>query len=122
VAQQCPLLAQIRTSFGHTAVRWCGAPNIASGQYHVEWTIDEAIAWGHNARPASETSPALEQGGHCVIVRGRFTLTADDAAVLDLDGDPILLDVIGPVPAAADGSWVNLYLRRENVALHPYEL
>lgn len=104
-----PLLAQIRTSFGHTAVRWCGEPNITSGQYHVEWTIDEEIAWGHNARPTSETSPALEHGGHCVIVRGRLTLTTDGAAVLDLDGGQILLDVVGHIPAVADGSWVNLY-------------
>ena len=117
-----PLLAQIRTSFGHTAVRWCGAPNITSGQYHVEWTIDEEIAWGLNSRPASETSPALEQGGHCVIVRGRLTLTTDGAAVLDLDGDQILLDVVGHIPAAADGSWMNFYLHREDIALYPYQL
>jgi hypothetical protein len=32
---------------GHAAVRWCGAPDIPSGQYHVEWTIDEEIVWGH---------------------------------------------------------------------------
>ncbi|MFI7548054.1 hypothetical protein, partial [Actinoplanes sp. NPDC049599] len=58
-----PLLVQVRTSFGHTAVRWCGAPDIPSGRYHVEWTIDEEIVWGQNARPADEASSGLEQGG-----------------------------------------------------------
>lgn len=117
-----PLLVQIRTSFGHTAVRWCGVPDIPSGQYPVEWTIDEKIVWGQNARPADETSSGLEQGGHCVIVRGRLKLTIDGAAILELGGDQILLDVVGPIPTATDGSWVNLYLQRENIALYPYEL
>ncbi|MEV6600901.1 hypothetical protein AB0M36_29250 [Actinoplanes sp. NPDC051346] len=117
-----PLLAQIRTPFGHTAVRWCGAPDIPSGQYPVEWTIDEEIVWGQNARPAGEASPTLQQEGHRVIVRGRLKLTIDGAAILDLGGDQILLDVVGSIPTATDGSWVNLYLQREKVALHPYEL
>jgi hypothetical protein len=117
-----PVLAQIRTPLGHTAVRWCGDPDIPSGQYHVEWTIDEEIVWGQNARPADEASSALQQGGHCVIVRGQLKLTVDGAAVLDLGGDQILLDVAGPLPPATDGSWVNLYIQREKIALYPYEL
>ncbi|GAA4578407.1 hypothetical protein GCM10023176_54230 [Micromonospora coerulea] len=40
----CPVLAQVRTSIGHTAVRWCGEPDAPAGQYHVEWEIDEEIS------------------------------------------------------------------------------
>ena len=117
-----PLLAQIRTAFGHAAVRWYGAPDIVPGQYHVEWAIDEDIVWGHNARPAKQASSGLETGGHCVIVRGRLTLTADGAAVLELGGDQILLETVGPFPSTTDGTWVNLYLQRDNISLYPYEL
>jgi hypothetical protein len=88
----------------------------------VEWTIDEPVVWGRNMRPADETAPAVEQGGHCVIVRGRLDVTADAAAVLDLAGDQILLDTAGPIPSEAAGAWVNLYLQRENVAFYPYDL
>jgi hypothetical protein len=65
---------------------------------------------GGNARAADETTPAVEQGGHCVIVRGRLELTDDGLAVL------------GQIPAETAGTWVNLYIRRENIALHSYEL
>jgi hypothetical protein len=34
------VLAQVQTPFGRTAVRWCGEPEAAAGQYHVEWTRD----------------------------------------------------------------------------------
>jgi hypothetical protein len=93
-----PPLVQIRTPIGHTAVRWCGAPDIPSGHYHVEWTIEEQV------------------------VRGRLKLTIDGAAVLELGGDQVLLDVAGSILTAADGCWVNLYLQRENIALYPYKL
>jgi hypothetical protein len=54
-----PVVAQIQTPVGRTAVRWCGEPDAAAGQYHVEWTIDEEICWGRNAKPATEATAAL---------------------------------------------------------------
>ena len=117
-----PVLAQIQTPIGRTAVRWCGEPDATAGQYHVEWTIDEKISWGRNAKPAAEAAAALRPGGHCVIVRGRLDLTSDGAAVLDLGGTPVLLDLTDPIPAEVAGTWIELYLERENIALYPYEL
>lgn len=113
------LLARIRTAFGHAAFRWCGAPDVPPGPYHVEWTIDEETVWGQNAGPAGQASSAFHQEDHGVTVQGRLELTVDGAAVLDMGGHLILLDVAGRIPATTHGSWVNLYLRPESIALYP---
>ena len=117
-----PLLAQIRTPFGRTAVRWCGDRNAACGPYHVEWTVDEDIIWGRNAKPATESTPGVRPGGHCVILRGRLELTVDGAAVFDLGGSLILFDLADRLPRGIDGTWVDLYLEREKISLYPFDL
>ncbi|MDX2835391.1 hypothetical protein [Streptomyces scabiei] len=117
-----PLLAQVRTGFGHTGVRWCGDRAAEPGAYHVEWSIDEDIVWGRNAKPAAGVGPGLRTGGHCVVLRGRLILKEDGAALLDLDGSTVLLDLVEPLPDGVAGSWVELFIDRNNVALHPYEL
>lgn len=53
-----PWLAQIRTPFGGTAVRWGGDQAAEPGEYHVEWTVGEDITWGRNARPAADFGQA----------------------------------------------------------------
>ncbi|MDQ1042048.1 hypothetical protein [Streptomyces sp. V4I2] len=115
-------LADVRTSFGHTAVRWCGDRAAEPGEYHVEWTIDEDIVWGRNAKPAAGIGPRLRTGGHCVVMRGRLSLTEDGAALLDLDGTTILLDLADQLPEGVAGTWVELFIEREKIALYPYEL
>ncbi|MGW5640955.1 hypothetical protein, partial [Streptomyces sp. NPDC003832] len=117
-----PWLAQIQTPFGRTAVRWCGDQTAESGEYHVEWTVDEDIAWGRNAKPAVGVGPGVRPGGHCVVLRGRLDLTVDGAAVLDFGGSQILLDLVDPLPEGVDGTWVELFIEREKIALYPYEL
>lgn len=115
-------LADVRTSFGHTAVRWCGDRAVEPGEYHVEWTIDEDIVWGRNAKPAAGIGPGLRTGGHCVVLRGRLSLTEDGAALLDLDGTTVLLDLADQLPEGVAGTWVELFIEREKIALCPYEL
>ncbi|WP_432104467.1 hypothetical protein [Streptomyces sp. bgisy091] len=115
-------LADVRTSFGHTAVRWCGDRAAEPGEYHVEWTIDEDIVWGRNAKPAAGIGPGLRTGGHCVVLRGRLSVAEDGAALLDLDGTTILLDLADPLPEGVAGTWVELFIEREKIALYPYEL
>ncbi|MET8277122.1 hypothetical protein [Streptomyces sp. NPDC005096] len=110
-----PWLADVRTSFGHTAVRWCGDRAAEPGEYHVEWTIDEDIVWGQNAKLAVGIGPGLRTGGHCVVLRGLLSLTEDGAAVLDLDGANILLDLADPLPEDIAGTWVELFIDREKV-------
>ncbi|MGQ4389033.1 hypothetical protein [Streptomyces sp. SAS_270] len=117
-----PWLADVRTAFGHTAVRWCGDRTAEPGEYHVEWTIDEDIVWGRNAKSAVGIGPGLRTGGHCVVLRGRLSLTEDGAALLDLDGTHILLDLGDPLPEGVAGTWVELFIEREKIALYPYEL
>ncbi|MEV8209917.1 hypothetical protein AB0P40_32990 [Streptomyces sp. NPDC079189] len=117
-----PWLADVRTSFGHTAVRWCGDRAAEPGEYHVEWTIDEDIVWGQNAKLAVGIGPGLRTGGHCVVLRGLLSLTEDGAAVLDLDGANILLDLADPLPEDIAGTWVELFVDREKVSLYPYAL
>ncbi|MFE9696703.1 hypothetical protein [Streptomyces sp. NPDC006270] len=118
-----PWLARVLTQFGEVAVRWCGEPAAKPGMYHVEWTVDEDIAWGQNAKPAAGVGPGVRPGGHCVVLlRGLLNLTADGAAVLDIDGTQILLDLADPLPGSVAGTWVELFVEREKIALHPYEL
>ncbi|MFE5210765.1 hypothetical protein [Streptomyces sp. NPDC056600] len=117
-----PWLAQIQTPFGRTAVRWCGDENAEPGEYHVEWTVDAELTWGRNAKPAGAAGAEVRPGGHCVVLRGLLRLTEDGAAVLDLDGSPILLDIAGPLPEDVDGTWIELFVEREKISLYPYEL
>jgi hypothetical protein len=117
-----PWLADVRTSVGHTAVRWCGDLASEPGEYHAEWTIDEDIVWGRNAKPAVGIGPEVRTRGHCVVLRGRLNLTEDGAALLDLDGTHILLDLGHPLPKGVAGTWAELFIEREKVALYPYEL
>ncbi|MFD6973292.1 hypothetical protein [Streptomyces sp. NPDC059979] len=118
-----PWLAQIRTPFGGTMVRWCGDQAAEPGAYHVEWTVDEDIVWGQNVKPAAESGPGVRSGGHCVVLRGRLLgPTEDGVAVLDLDGTLILLDVAEPLPEDAAHVWVELFIEREKIALYPYVL
>ncbi|MFJ7280851.1 hypothetical protein [Kitasatospora sp. NPDC098663] len=116
------LLAQVNTAIGGTAVRWCGDPAAELGDYHVEWTVDEEIFWGRNAKPAVGAGPEIRPGGHCVVLRGRLSLAGDGVGMLDLDGTVILLDLADPLPDGVGGTWVELYVERENIALYPYEL
>lgn len=118
-----PWLAQVRTPFGRASVRWCGDPTAEPGEYRVEWTIDETIDWLRNAKPAAGSGPEVRTGGHCVVLRGRLTLTEDGAALMDLDGTLILLDVADrPLPEEAADTWVELSVARDKITLHPFEL
>ncbi|MFF7206216.1 hypothetical protein [Streptomyces sp. NPDC008141] len=46
----------------------------------------------------------------------------DGAAVLDFDGTHILLGLADPLPEGAADTWVELFIEREKIALHPYQL
>lgn len=117
-----PWLAQVRTPFGRTAARWCGAQSAKPGKYHVEWTVEEEIAWGRNTKPAVGVGPGVRPEGHCVVLRGRLDLTEDGASVSAFDGSQILLDLAEPLPEGVAGTWIELCIEREKVAPHPYEL
>ncbi|MFI6865196.1 hypothetical protein ACIBKZ_35950 [Streptomyces sp. NPDC050421] len=117
-----PWLAQIRTPFGGAAVRWCGDQAAKPGKYDVEWTVDEDITWGQNAKSAVGSGPEVRPGGHCVVLRGRLNLTVDGAAMLELDGTQVLLDLTDPLPEGIAGTWVELFIERVRVALYPYDL
>ncbi|MGW4390991.1 hypothetical protein [Streptomyces sp. NPDC004685] len=116
-----PLLAQVNTAIGRTAVRWCGDPAAGPGEYHVEWTVDGDIFWGRNAKPAVGDGPEIRPGGHCVVLRGLLCHTEDGVGMLDLDGTVILLDLADPLPDGVSGTWVELYIERERIALYPYD-
>ncbi|MBM9510147.1 hypothetical protein [Actinacidiphila acididurans] len=117
-----PVLAQVKTALGRTAVRWCGDPGAEPGEYHVEWTVDEVIVWGRNAKPAIGAGPEVRPGGHCVVLRGRLSLEEDGVAVLRLGDANILLELADPLPDGVVGTWVELFVEREKIALYPYEL
>ncbi|MER5961447.1 hypothetical protein [Streptomyces sp. NPDC002057] len=116
------VLASVRTSFGQATVRWCGSPTAEPGAYHVEWTIDEAVTWGRNAQPAAGIGPGLRSDGRDVVLRGQLNVTEDGAALLELGGTQILLDLADRLPSGAAGGWVELFIEGEKAALYPYEL
>ncbi|MGW7660778.1 hypothetical protein [Streptomyces sp. NPDC054756] len=117
-----PWLANVQTSFGGAAVRWCGDQAAEPGEYRVEWTIDQDIVWGHNAKPAVGTGPGLRTGGHCVVVRGRLNLTEDGAALLDFAGTKVLLNLADPLPEDVADTWVELFIEHDKVSVCPYAL
>ncbi|MFJ6573410.1 hypothetical protein ACIQNU_38960 [Streptomyces sp. NPDC091292] len=49
-------------------------------------------------------------------------MSEDGAALFDLGGTQILLDLSDPLPKEAADTWVELHVDRENVALYPYQL
>lgn len=117
-----PWLADVRTSFGRTAVCWCGDRVAEPGEYHIEWAIDEDIAWGQNARPAGGVGPGLRTDEHYVVLRGQLSLTEDGAALLNIDGTNVLLDLADPLPEDVVDTWVELFVDREKISLYPYVL
>ncbi|MFI1648496.1 hypothetical protein ACH4XT_16370 [Streptomyces avidinii] len=118
-----PTSVRVRTEVGSAVVVWRdGAGEAAEGQHHIEWTVDEDIAWaGNTCAAAASTSEVREDGSH-IVFRGRLSLTEDGAAVLEVGGALILfdLDPAGPPPDDADGSWVEVHAARSRVSVWPY--
>jgi hypothetical protein len=56
------------------------------------------------------------------VLRGGLSLTEDGAALLDLDDTTILLDLVDQLPEGVAGTWVELFIECEKIALYPYEL
>ncbi|MET9049568.1 hypothetical protein ABZW50_00225 [Streptomyces bacillaris] len=62
---------RVRSEVGAAAALWCGDPTGVGREHHVEWTVEEAVAWGGNTRPATSFSPGVdeEEGGR-IVFRG----------------------------------------------------
>ncbi|WP_199745752.1 hypothetical protein [Amycolatopsis sp. WAC 04182] len=114
-----PAKVRVHTPVGVAEVLWHGDPRETDGHHHVEWTVDEDMHWGHNTRPVPRTEPGLRHDGTRVIMCGRLQLTEDGAAYLLLGDSPILFDLAAPIPAGADGTWVELDVGADSVAVCP---
>lgn len=115
-------LAYARTAIGPVVARWCGDPDATTGRYDAEWTVDEDVAWLGNTHPAPEQAYRIDPRPGGLILRGRLDRVARAAAVLDLAGTPVLLDLADPLPDGLLGTWIDVLAEREKVALYPYEL
>ncbi|MEU0373591.1 hypothetical protein ABZ070_25650 [Streptomyces sp. NPDC006283] len=115
-------LAHARTPIGPVVARWCGDPDALPGPYDAEWTVDEDVIWLGNTHPAPDRTYLLSPQPGGVLLRGRLDEIARAAAVLDLAGTRILLDLADPLPEGILGTWVDVLAEREKVALYPYEL
>lgn len=116
-----PMTVRVHTAIGAAVVLWCGDPQEAHGTHLVEWTVDDGIVWGLNTRPAASAGSGLGQEGNRVVMRGQLRL--DEAgACLRMDSSNILLDVASPIPDGVDGSWVEIRIRTDRVALYPYQV
>ncbi|MFJ5552788.1 hypothetical protein [Streptomyces sp. NPDC093225] len=115
-----PMTVRVHTPIGSAVVLWRGDPRGAEGRHLVEWTVDEDLHWGRNTRPASHAAAELRQAGDRVVVRGLLRLTEDGAACLQMSHWALLFDLASPVPSSAEGSWVEIRVGSERVALYPY--
>jgi hypothetical protein len=113
------MTVRVHTPIGAAEVRRHGDPQEADGHHLIEWTVDEDIHWGQNTHPASSAEPELRQEGNRVIMRG--TLHLDEAGPwLQLGNWPVLFDTASPLPSDMDGSWVEISVEADHVAVHPY--
>ncbi|MCZ0983050.1 hypothetical protein O1L60_39935 [Streptomyces diastatochromogenes] len=115
------MTVRVHTPIGSAVVLWHGDPREADGRHLIEWTVDEDISWGQNTQPAAAAEPELRQEGDRVIMSGRLHLTDDGAASLQMGHWPVLIDLASPIPSGLDGSWVQISVGSESVALHPYQ-
>ncbi|MFJ6523550.1 hypothetical protein ACIQJ4_35480 [Streptomyces filamentosus] len=120
-APQQHMPVRVHTTIGSAVVLWRGDPRDADGQHLIEWTVDEDIHWGQNTRAASACEPELRQEGDRVIMSGRLHLTDGGAAYLQMGHWSVLFDVASPVPSGLDGSWAQISVGSDSVALHPYQ-
>ncbi|MGW6897578.1 hypothetical protein ACWGF2_13215 [Streptomyces sp. NPDC054919] len=116
-----PKTARVHTPIGTAVVLWRGDPQEAEGHHLVEWTIDDDIHWGQNARSASCAEPGIQQDVDRLVLRGRLQLSEAGAAYLQMGYWPILLDVASPIPDSADGAWVEISVEASSVSLYPYQ-
>ncbi|MFH8691172.1 hypothetical protein ACH4EC_30405 [Streptomyces anulatus] len=115
---------RVRSEVGAAVAIWCGYPTGVGREHHVEWTVDEDVAWGGNTRPAPSFSPRVEEKeGDRIVFRGRLDLTGDGGATLEVAGTHFLFDLADPPPSTVvDGTWVEISVERNSVSLWPYLL
>lgn len=118
-----PMPVQVRSAVGTAVVLWQGVPEAAGREHHVEWTVDEDIAWTGNTWPSPVSTPELRQDGDRIIFRGRLKLTEDDGAVMEVGDALILFDLAEPPPPeGTDGSWAEVHVAQDHVTVWPYDL
>ncbi|MFC9343787.1 hypothetical protein ACFT0G_28365 [Streptomyces sp. NPDC057020] len=115
------MAVRVHTAIGSAVVLWRGDLRDADGQHLIEWTVDEDIRWGQNTRAVSTTEPELRQEGEQVIMSGRLHMADDGAAHLQIGHWSVLFDLASPIPSGMDGSWVQISVGSDSVALHPYQ-
>ncbi|WP_308315693.1 hypothetical protein [Streptomyces sp. ISL-100] len=92
-------------------------------EHHVEWIVDEDMTWASNTTPAASASSAVGEEGDRLVLRGRLSLAGDKAAFLEVGGSQVLFDLADPLPPdGADGTWVEVRVRRDSVSLWPYQV
>ncbi|TVL91345.1 hypothetical protein CD790_18380 [Streptomyces sp. SAJ15] len=114
---------RVHAAVGTAVALWQGTPEAVGREHHVEWTVDEDIAWVGNARSSVDETPELREDGDHIVFRGRLSITEDGRAVLDVGGSVILFDIADPpLPDGVDGSWVEVRVAPANVTIWPYEI
>ncbi|MFD8019687.1 hypothetical protein ACFV6G_04585 [Streptomyces lavendulae] len=118
--QSGPMAVRVHSALGTVVVLWRGAPEAVGREHHVEWTVDEDIAWTVNAWPSAFGVSELREDGDSIVLRGRLSLCEDGGAVLDVGGAPVLFDLADPPPPeGVDGSWVEVRAARGRVTVWP---
>ncbi|WP_141980936.1 hypothetical protein [Saccharothrix saharensis] len=115
-------LVEVRTSVGTVTARWCGDQEATSGAHHVEWELDEEFRWGLDCRRVDDEAPHLGQDERGAFFRGRLGLTSSVPAYAHLEVADSVIDLgrVDALPDCVAGSWVEVHLEPEKVAVHPY--
>lgn len=115
------MTVRVHSAVGTVVVLWQGAPEPVGREHHVEWTVDEDIAWAVNAWPSAAGTAELREDGSRIVFRGRLSLAEDGGAVLEVGGAPILFDLADPpVPKGVDGTWVEVRVAQDQVTVWPH--
>lgn len=114
------MTVRVHIPIGTAVVLWRGDPREADGRHLIEWTVDEDLQRGENTLPAAVAEPKLRQEGDRVVMNGRLHLTDDGTAYLQVGYWSVLFDLTSPIPDGVDGSWVQISVGSESVALYPY--
>ncbi|MBD0742400.1 hypothetical protein [Streptomyces sp. CBMA152] len=117
-----PLKVRVHTPVGTAVASWRGDPEKADGCHHIEWSVDENLLWGHNTQLAARAEPGLWQEHDQLVLRGRLALTEDGMAILEMGDAQILFDFSAPPPECSHGTWVEIRIEADNVALWPCQI
>jgi hypothetical protein len=117
-----PPIVAFETTFGSGAGCWTTELPTPGRSYHVEFEIEDELAWGQQVRLASGDGVSLAIVGGDVRIRAGCEAVDGGLVTLSVGGSLLMVEVAdAPVDLAA-GTVVEVVLEKQAIRLFPYEL